>query len=338
MPGKSLYIGLMSGTSADGIDAALFDFKSDQPRLLAHHSVDIADLQPAIFDLSQPGKNEIHRLNQLDRELGIRFAEAANALLALSDYSADDVAAIGSHGQTIRHYPPHTELSEHAYSHQIGDPNTIAQLTGITTVADFRRRDIAVGGQGAPLVPAFHRACLAKRGVNRAIINIGGMANISYLPGDGTTLGFDSGPGNVLMDGWSQQHLHQPFDKDGQWAASGEILPQLLADLLQHPYLAKPAPKSTGREAFNLDWLSSQLPMMTTAEDVQATLLEYTATTIAQALHTLPVPVEEIYLCGGGAFNSALKKRIALRASPALVSTTEALGIDPQWVEAAAFA
>ncbi len=333
-----LFIGLMSGTSADSIDAALLSFEDNTANLLAHHSADISDLQKEIFALAQPGENEIQRLNQLDRELGIRFAEATNHLLTISNRSAGDVAAIGSHGQTIRHQPPGCKACEHAFSHQIGDPNTIAFLTGITTVADFRRRDIAAGGQGAPLVPAFHRAVFEKNGVCRAIVNIGGMANITCLPGDGTLLGFDTGPGNVLMDGWIKQHLQQPYDNKGQWATTGELLPELLQQMLQHPYFSLPAPKSTGREAFNMDWLASILPMITAAEDVQATLLDLTAASIVDALTTLPGPVEEIYLCGGGAFNTALINRIATLATPVPVNTTAALGMDPKWVEAAAFA
>ncbi len=342
MTGLKLYVGLMSGTSADSIDAVLVDLTSNTPQLLATHSADIKELKPEIHALACLGENEIHRMCQLDRELGLRFAQATNELVAQQNLCAADITAIGSHGQTIRHFPPNGG-DEHAYSVQVGDPNTIAQLTGITTVADFRRRDIALGGHGAPLVPAFHQAVFEKPGFSRAIVNIGGMANITLLTGDNSPsslLGYDTGPGNALMDSWTNLNLNQSFDKNGRWAAQGQVIDHLLQQLLDTTYLSQPAPKSTGPELFNITWLTEHLQQQAefSAVDVEATLLEFTAHTISAALKSHAPVVRDVFFCGGGAYNTALMQRLETLLHPMLIASTAQLGIAPEWVEAVAFA
>lgn len=332
----------MSGTSADSIDAVLVDLAATAPKLLATHSADIRGLKSEIHTLASYSENEIHRMGQLDRELGIRFAQATNELLRRESLCATDITAIGSHGQTIRHFPP-AKTSEHPYSIQVGDPNTIAQLTGITTVADFRRRDIALGGHGAPLVPAFHQAVFGKAGMCRAIVNIGGVANITLLNGDPSCsplLGYDTGPGNVLMDSWINQNLGLPYDQDGHWASQGQVISPLLKQLLDTPYLSQLTPKSTGPELFNLSWLTQHLEQLPEASstDIQATLLEFTARTISDALKSHIPTASEIYFCGGGTYNTSLMLRLETLLDPSLTSSTERLGIPPEWVEAVAFA
>lgn len=341
-----LYIGLMSGTSADCIDAVITDLTTSTPSLIATHSIDLAatypDLKDEIHALAIAGDNEIHRMNQLDRRLGGLFAQAVNELLDKNRIKPGDIRAIGSHGQTIRHYPSHHD-GEYAYTVQIGDPNTIAQLTGITTVADFRRRDIVLGGQGAPLVPAFHQAVFEKTGMPRAIVNIGGMANVTLLSGDkssSTLLGYDTGPGNGLMDKWIKKHQGKDYDDRGRWAAQGQVNPELLATLMSTPYLSQPPPKSTGPELFNQQWLAGHIENFSTIApvDAQATLLEFTAQTISQALQShLPNPME-VYFCGGGSYNTTLIQRLETLLHPRLIASTTQLGIPPEWVEAVAFA
>lgn len=342
MPDAELYIGLMSGTSADSIDAALVDFSHGRCQLLGTHSSDISDLKSEIHALAQPGDNEIQRLGQLDRELGVRFAETVNQLLRQQQLTNTAIHAIGSHGQTIRHRPPSSEEG-HAFSLQIGDPNTIAGHTGITTVADFRRRDIALGGHGAPLVPAFHQAIFHQPGARRAIINIGGIANITLLEkSDETPMqGYDTGPGNGLMDAWTLTHLQQPYDAEGNWSRQGKTLPALLEQLLSTPYLALPPPKSTGRELFNLDWLNGQLGTLNQPfepADVQATLLDFTAQTIASAIKRHSEEPLDVFLCGGGAHNRALVEKLSALLDPIQVATTDSIGVPVDWVEAIAFA
>jgi len=331
------FIGLMSGTSLDSIDAALVDL-SQGFKLLASHSTPITDaLRERILKLTQPGDNEIELMGRLDTELARSFATAVLELLHKCNLSVDQIQAIGSHGQTLRHRP------EAGFTLQIGDPSLITELTGITTVADFRRRDIAAGGQGAPLVPAFHHALFSQAGTNRIIINIGGMANLTLLPGniDKPVTGFDTGPGNVLMDSWIAQHLNLPYDADGNWARQGRVLPDLLQQLLREPFFQQPAPKSTGRELFNMEWLSRHLaaqPHTTEPCDVQATLTELTAVTIADAVANQPLSNPDLFLCGGGSHNALLKERLQALLPDHAIDTTEALGLDPDWVEAAAFA
>ena len=332
------YIGLMSGTSVDGIDAALVSIPAGGlPSLVAAHQHPLpAAVRDAIQALIQPGPNEIEREGELDVQLGHLFAQAANTLLAKSGVSSSKIRAIGSHGQTIRHRP----RGPHPFTRQIGNPSVIAEETGITTVADFRARDLAAGGEGAPLVPAFHHGLFRKTGVNRVIVNIGGIANLTWLPAteDSAVLGFDTGPGNTLLDQWISRNRNLPYDRDGAWAASGRIQQEQLARLLADDYFAKAPPKSTGREHFNLAWLEQQLIGNPAPEDIQATLTELTAVSIAGEINHLPDKPAEIYVCGGGTHNRHLLARLHKLLTGIPVATTERLGFDPDWVEAAAFA
>jgi anhydro-N-acetylmuramic acid kinase len=332
------YIGLMSGTSVDGIDAALVSVPAAGPLTLktTHQHPFPPAVRDAIQSLMQPGDNELERAGELDMRLGQLFAEAALALLHKSGLRPEDIHAIGSHGQTIRHRP----LATPPFTRQIGNPSVIAEQTGITTVADFRARDMAAGGEGAPLVPAFHQWLFRKSGVNRVIVNIGGIANLTWLPAAGhdAVLGFDTGPGNTLLDQWISREQGQRYDRNGAWAAGGQVQAELLARLLADEYFAKPPPKSTGREHFHLAWLEQRLTGKPTPEDVQATLAELTAASIAQALQLLPAVAREVYVCGGGSHNRHLLERLRTRLPGTTVATTEALGFDPDWVEAAAFA
>jgi anhydro-N-acetylmuramic acid kinase len=332
------YIGLMSGTSVDGIDAALVSIPvGSQLSLLATHQHPFPTaVRAAIQALMQPGPNEIEREGELDVQLGRLFADAAKLLLTKAGVSVSSIRAIGSHGQTIRHRPH----AAHPFTRQIGNPSVIAEETGITTVADFRARDLAAGGEGAPLVPAFHNWLFRKPGVNRAIVNLGGIANITWLPAteNSAVLGFDTGPGNTLLDQWVGRHRNAPYDRDGAWAASGHVQQDLLARLLADEYFAKAPPKSTGREHFNLAWLEQNLTGKLAPENTQATLAELTATSIAQGINSLPDRIGEIYVCGGGSHNRHLLARLGALLPGIPVVTTEALGLDPDWVEAAAFA
>lgn len=333
-----LYIGLMSGTSLDGVDAALVDFACEPPRLMAALTEPLPELlRQQLATLCLPGNDEIERMGSADRALGELLARAALAVIGAVGVEPGAVVAIGSHGQTIRHRPG----GDQAFTLQIGDPTTVAERTGITTVADFRRRDIAAGGQGAPLVPPFHRALFGGAPGNRAIVNIGGIANITVLPTGGSLTGFDTGPGNTLLDAWMQRHRGLPYDRNGEWAASGRVHQPLLQSLLSDPYFQLPAPKSTGREYFHLRWLETylaQLDGLLPAADIQATLAELTAAAIADAIGALPAPMDELFICGGGAYNADLLARLARRLQPLPVTTTAALGLAPEWVEAAAFA
>jgi len=334
---EELYIGLMSGTSMDGIDAVLVDFEGPRPRTCAtHHQPYPQALRSALLSVSHAAAPELHQLAQLDIELGEHYAACVATLLRTSDRTAGMIRAVGSHGQTIRH-SPHGAFP---YTLQIGDPNVIAERTGITTVADFRRRDIAAGGQGAPLVPAFHAAIFRHRERTRVILNLGGIANISILPAtaDSEVSGFDTGPANVLLDGWATRHMDAAYDADGDWAAGGKVLPELLRRLLADDYFQLPPPKSTGRELFNLPWLERHLSGTEPARDVQATLLELTAQSAASAIRHYAAGCNEVIVCGGGVRNGALMRRLGALLSPAEVGSSAAHGIDPQWVEAIAFA
>lgn len=333
---SDLYIGLMSGTSVDGIDAALVDFASAQPRLVASHYAPFTPaLREKILALCSPGDNEIQRLGELDIELGRAFATAVKALLDKSQTPRDMIKAIGSHGQTVRHMP-HAPFP---FTLQIGDPNIIAAETGITTIADFRRKDVALGGQGAPLVPAFHQHSFASSTVARAVVNIGGMANASLLIESRPVIGFDVGPGNVLLDHWIHQHQQKNHDENGSWAAQGNIQAALLKHLLDDPFFKLPPPKSTGREYFNANWLNRHLVAeQYSPVDVQATLTELTAQSILQAV-TPYLDKGEILVCGGGAHNAFLMSRLqALAESNLQVASTAKYGLDPDWIEAIAFA
>lgn len=333
---SDIYIGLMSGTSLDGIDVAAIDF-SQNLTIMATHSEAIPDsLKKKILQLTQPNPNELDLMGKVDIELGKLFAKATNTLLQNAKLSKEQIQAIGSHGQTIRHRP------EFGFTLQIGDANVIAEHTGITTVADFRRRDMAANGQGAPLVPAFHNAVLHNPLQDRILLNIGGMANITYLPADKSTniLGFDTGPGNVLMDAWIQQNRGLSYDNDGKWAQSGNCNPELLKKLLTLPYFQEAPPKSTGREQFHLDWLLKQLNgFALSPEDTQATLLELTATSIVNAIQNHVFSHSfELFVCGGGSRNSILMERLIQLLPNHNVRTTNTVGIDADWMEAAAFA
>ena len=342
---ENLFVGLMSGTSVDSIDAVLIkcDQETGESRLLQNHSAAIdSTTRDQILSLCQDGTAEIERMGELDRHLGYLFADACLQLLSASQIEAGRITAIGSHGQTIRHRPPTQSRTPNlAFTCQIGDPNTIAEVTGITTVADFRRRDIAAGGQAAPLVPRFHQAAFTAVDCNRAIVNIGGMANVTVLKGGSLIAGYDTGPGNVLLDEWVQRHLGSRYDDGGNWATTGTADKRLLETFLTHPYFQLPPPKSTGRETFNLNWLDQQLANCTpppTPQDVQATLLELTARSICQSLRSLATKPQELYVCGGGAHNKKLMQTISTLLAPIPVNSTAALGIAPDWVEASAFA
>ena len=333
-----LYIGLMSGTSMDGIDAALVRLGDRQCEKLAACSRPYpADLRRQLLQvIRHPGGISLDNLGQLDTAVGTCFRDAALALLSQSKSEAGSVTAIGSHGQTIRHRPD----EKPAFTMQIGDPNVIARGTGITTVADFRRRDLAAGGQGAPLAPAFHEWLFRGHNVDRVILNLGGFANVTVLPAEGrAATGFDTGPANSLMDAWISRNRGEHFDRDGQWARSGRVADNLLAQLLNDDYFNRPPPKSTGFEHFNPDWLDKRIGDGTfAAEDVQATLLEMSVRTIAAAIETHAPATTEILACGGGVHNTELMRRLAGAVQPITVESTATCGLDPDWVEAAAFA
>ncbi|MCW8828524.1 MAG: anhydro-N-acetylmuramic acid kinase [Gammaproteobacteria bacterium] len=331
------YVGLMSGTSMDALDAVLVDFTENPPRLAATLSRPLPPtLRARLLDLSSAADNEIERGALADQQLGRFSAETVEQLLESAAVASQRVKAIGSHGQTIRHAPD----ASPPYTVQIGDGNTIAQLTGITTIADFRRRDMVVGGQGAPLVPAFHNALYRDGRCERVILNIGGMANISILPADGgqPVRGFDTGPGNILLDSWCQLQQGEPFDVDGRWAASGQLNSELLQRLLNDPYFRLAPPKSTGREYFNHNWLEARLHHSLPTEDIQATLVELTVRSIAEAIHQYSPASEEVVVCGGGAYNGYLMQRLAANLSGVRVESSAAKGIEPRWIEAMAFA
>lgn len=332
------YIGVMSGTSADAVDLVIVSFDEAKIALTATHSLVLpSTIRQQIHALATPSHNEIDRLGELDQQLGEVFADAINQLLHKSPLNHRQILAIGNHGQTIRHRPPGTLA--HPFTLQIGDPNIIAERTGITTVADFRRRDMAAHGQGAPLVPAFHQAVFHSDSTDRVVVNIGGMANITWLPKSGRTLGFDTGPGNVLMDAWILKNMGNHYDADGAWGASGTPDKALLARWLSHPFIQQSAPKSTGRETFNLAWLETELANITAAPaDIQATLLAFTAASIAKDITHLSSDPCEVFVCGGGAYNLALMAELGRCLPHAKVASTAAFGIAPEWVEAMAFA
>jgi anhydro-N-acetylmuramic acid kinase len=334
----ALYLGLISGTSMDGIDAALAEVDAAGCSVKHAHSRPYPDaLRAQLFDVvGRPDQCSLDHLGHLDTEVGEAFATVALDTLRDAGVAATQVTAIGSHGQTVRHQPQ----GEHPFTWQIGNPHLIAERTGITTVADFRRRDIAAGGEGAPLMPAFHQAVLACSGENRAVVNIGGIANLTWLPHAAPVIGFDTGPGNCLMDGWASRHLGAAYDRNGEWAANGRVHAGLLARLLAEPFLAAEPPKSTGRELFNLPWLERHLDALHAAvkpEDIQATLCELTARSIAEACRRLG-EAQRLLLCGGGSHNLELRRRLQAQLPGTPVDTTASLGLDPDHVEATGFA
>ena len=323
----------MSGTSLDGIDVALVEFSSKHTKLLAKQCQPYRqELKSALLALHHSSSNELHQAQLAGNELALSYATATLALLRAASIAPDQVHGIGCHGQTIRHCP------EFGYTLQIGNAALIAELTGITVVSDFRSRDIAAGGQGAPLVPAFHDKMLRHPDIHRVIVNIGGISNLTNLSPDLPTTGFDCGPGNMLMDAWISQHLNQPYDDQGAWAASGKALPALLERLLNDPYFSLPPPKSSGRDLFNLAWLQGKLSGGETAPDVQATLLELSCRAIAQAVKKYCSGATEIYLCGGGAHNQALYNRLTALLPDSKLQSTHTLGLDGDYLEATAFA
>ena len=338
----SLYIGLMSGTSLDGIDAVLAKIGSngEVSALDAVSTSFSTELRKALFELQSPGPNELHREKQAGNALALAYAEAVNQLLQKTNLQASDITAIGAHGQTIRHQP---HLGDMAYTHQTLNPALLAEKTGIDVIADFRSRDLAAGGHGAPLVPAFHAQQFVEN-KNLAILNIGGIANFTLLPKDWQVTGFDCGPGNMLMDAWIHEHQGNAFDENGNWALQGKVNEVLLAKMLADPFFTKAPPKSTGRDDFHLDWLQEKLNGENfLCEDVQATLLHLTAHSALEALARHAPQTQKLIICGGGARNHALTNLFKVKEQhffkqPLEITTSDSAGIDPQLVEGLAFA
>ena len=328
-PAADLYLGAISGTSIDGLDLALVDAGAVPPRIVNATTTPMpAALATELRALAAPGRNEVERMARADATLGEFIGRAARTFAGKRR-----IAAIGSHGQTIRHGP----RSNPSYTVQIGDPNRIAEVSGMDVVADFRRRDMAAGGEGAPLVPPFHAALFGVADAPRAILNIGGIANVTLL-GPPPLVGFDTGPGNALLDAWVRAHRQAPFDRDGAWASQGAALPALLAKLLADPYLEAPPPKSTGKEVYNLGYVQAQLTGNEEAADVQATLAEFTAASVAKAIGCWGNATVEVIVCGGGRLNGDLMARLVRRLAPRPVRAAEAVGVDGDALEAAAFA
>ncbi|KQW40049.1 anhydro-N-acetylmuramic acid kinase [Rhizobacter sp. Root404] len=339
----ALYIGLMSGTSLDGIDGVLVDFDATEgpaPQVAAHVRRPFApDLAAELLALNSVGANELHRAALAGNALARGYADVVDALLRASGTPRERVRAIGAHGQTVRHRPG--EFDGTGYTLQLNSPALLAELTRIDVVADLRGRDVAAGGQGAPLVPAFHRAVFGRAGEAVAVLNLGGIANLTALRTDGTTVGFDCGPANALLDHWCRLHTGHPYDADGAWAASGHVLAPLLASLRTEPYFALPPPKSTGRDLFNPAWLQARLAAaapVAQAVDVQATLAELTAVSCAADVSACAGAARELLVCGGGAFNGHLMRRLAANLPGMAVISSDERGLPPDQVEACAFA
>jgi len=338
----SYFIGVMSGTSLDGIDVVIIDLQNNHHvELIAAHTYAFEPtLKQSLKTLIERQHCDLRKFGELDIALGQAIASAINTLLEENNINPTAIKAIGSHGQTVFHHPE----GQYPFSLQIGNANVIAELTGISTVADFRQRDMVLGGQGAPLVPAFHKALFEDQQQYRAIINIGGISNITVLPAtnpDHQVIGFDTGPGNVLLDAWYEQHQHGPYDHDGLWGSTGAVNKELLAHLLKDAYFKQAIPKSTGREYFNLVWLQQKLTEFQRPlepQDIQATLTALTAHSIAQDIHRYASQTKAIYICGGGSHNSSLMTMLQQSLANIAVSTTEKLGLHADWVEACAFA
>lgn len=337
-----LFIGLMSGTSMDGIDAVLADF-SAAPRVLSQASRDMPqELKKELLALNSPGDNELHRAALAGNALASLYALTVHDLLAQASAQGIDrqaITAIGAHGQTVRHQPQ--VFGGPGYTWQLNNPALLAELTGLDVVADFRTADLAAGGQGAPLVPGFHDALWAKKGIEMGVLNIGGISNLTLLPSQGPVTGFDCGPGNALMDHWCQRHTGQPFDAGGRWAASGQILPDLLSSMLDEPFFTQAPPKSTGRDLFHPQWLATKLngqAQQLRPQDVQATLTALTAQVCADHLRQHLPSAQELLVCGGGALNAQLMRQLQVRLPQVLVQPTDAHGLPAMQVEASAFA
>ncbi|WP_301099034.1 anhydro-N-acetylmuramic acid kinase [Otariodibacter sp.] len=337
---QQYYIGVMSGTSLDGVDLVLVEFSSSIPKLIASDFLPMPDsLRVSLSQLLKTGEITLQQLGEIDHQLGLLYADSINQFLSKQQLQPHQIQAIGCHGQTVWHSPK----GEFPFTMQIGDMNLVATKTGITTIADFRRKDMALGGQGAPLVPAFHQAVFSDPNRIVGVLNIGGISNISLLDPNQNTIGYDIGPGNTLLDIWIEKHLGQRFDKDAQWAKTGKVNDDLLEALLDEPFFHQLPPKSTGRELFNLAWLLQKLALISplAPQDVQATLVEFTARSIAQDLtkisqqKTLPCL---LLVCGGGARNPLLMERLATLLPDWQVSTTTEYGINVDYVEATAFA
>ena len=337
---SGLYIGLMSGTSLDGVDAVLVDFDGGQARVLGHCSAPMpAALRTELLALNSPTDNELHRAALAANSLVRLYASQVDALLVKCDVEAYAVKAIGAHGQTVRHRPQ--EFDGTGYTLQLNNPSLLAELCGMTVVADFRSRDVAAGGQGAPLVPPFHQAFFGKSDQALAVLNIGGISNVTILdPAAPDLLGFDCGPGNALMDAWCLAHTGQEFDDAGRWAAQAQVHAGLLARLLDEPFFAKPPPKSTGRDLFNSPWLSTKLVGMDSVppQDVQATLTELTTLACAHSLSRTSPGCKTLVVCGGGALNDYLMERLQAALPTCRVASSDEWGLPPLQVEASAFA
>lgn len=336
----SIYVGVMSGTSLDGIDVVITEFYPNNLNLIAADSLPFDPaLKKDILSIIKGTNTHLSLLGQVDVALGYAYSDAINQVIEASPIQPDDIRAIGCHGQTVYHEPN----ARYPFSMQIGNGNVIAEKTGITTVCDFRQRDMVVGGQGAPLVPAFHHNLFYNGDINRVIVNIGGISNISIIPANSERkmTGFDTGPGNGLMDQWYQLHHSGDYDKGGEWASKGQIHQGLYEKMIADPYFSLTAPKSTGREYFNLSWIEQRLSEVNaqiSGEDIQRTLLELTAFTLADAIRAYAEDCDEIYICGGGAYNQFLMRQLEKHLSPLTVMTTLELGLAPDWVEACAFA
>ncbi len=338
------YGGIMSGTSLDAVDACLVHFSAARPQLRAYCSIALPPgLRQELLALNQPqGKDELHRAALAAQQLMQCYHQAAQECLQQVGLLPHQVQALGAHGQTVRHRP------DLGYTVQLHQGALLAELTGVTVVTDFRSRDVAAGGQGAPLVPAFHDTLFRSATETRVILNLGGIANVTLLVPGQPTWGYDTGPGNLLLDAWAQQHLGQPYDDQGAWAQSGQVQQELLKRLLDHPFFAQSGPKSAGRDSFNVSWLQAHLSAWEhpsagpgsypSPQDVQATLLELSAQSIAQALLQEALPPFQLWVCGGGVYNTALLARLQALLPRAQVRSTEDLGLSPRWVEAVAFA
>lgn len=330
----------MSGTSLDGVDGVLVDFQQGRAQVLHHASCGFAaPLRAELLALNMAGHNELHRAALAANALVAAYAEVVQQLLQRAGLPAQDVRAVGAHGQTVRHRPQAFDGT--GYTLQLNNPALLAERCGISVIADFRSRDVAAGGQGAPLVPAFHQSVFAQPGQTLLVLNIGGISNLSVLPADGAVSGFDCGPGNALMDAWCQRHTGQAYDDNGAFAASGRVLPALLQRLQGEPFLQQQPPKSTGRDLFNPDWLQQQLQGLAQdarPEDIQATLTEFTARACADSALRWGQGAAQLLVCGGGALNGHLMARLAALLPGLRVQSTAASGLPPQQVEAAAFA
>ena len=330
---RELYAGLMSGTSLDGVDAVLLDLAGSRPKPIGHtHRPFAPALRAELLSLNSAAPGELERAALCANELAHSYAAAIRDLLANASIEPRALRGIGCHGQTVRHRP------EAGYTLQIGNAALLAELTGMRVIADFRSRDVAAGGQGAPLAPAFHSVMFANAAEDRVVLNLGGMANVTWIAADGAVTGFDTGPGNCLMDLWAQKHLGKPRDENGAWAAGARADARLLEDLLAEPFFALPPPKSTGRDLFNESWLGRKLPSTLDPQAVQATLLELTARSVARAIRLRFPGARRVIACGGGVRNGSLMARLEELLEPAPLDSSARHGIDPSQVEAAAFA